>query len=214
MSEGSALRDHILTKYDFTPDARALLGKVRVEVEDPTSTSGGGLWYPAERRIYLNTAQDEACVHELAHAWADLAGFYVDPHPTETSRNARHYEFRRDVERAAGEANPEFRRIAFLSWEYTHGNPRTGFKGMGEADWERFAGLASGVMGDIRLMPPYVRRWYSGLFGGSPEVDGPAGLPTWAPKGWSAGGAVASGLRAEVSPASRFSGWLRRILGN
>jgi hypothetical protein len=27
-------------------------------------------------------------------------------------------------------------------------------------DPERFAGLASGTMGDLRLMPPYLARWY------------------------------------------------------
>jgi hypothetical protein len=33
-----------------------------------------------------------------------------------------------------------------------------------------FAGLASGVMGDMRLLPPYVRCFFAGLFvGASPE---------------------------------------------
>jgi hypothetical protein len=31
-------------------------------------------------------------------------------------------------------------------------------------DWEMFAGLASGTMGDMRKLPPYVRKLYSGLF--------------------------------------------------
>jgi hypothetical protein len=31
-------------------------------------------------------------------------------------------------------------------------------------DWEMFAGLASGTMGDMRLLPPYVREFYVGLF--------------------------------------------------
>jgi hypothetical protein len=34
-------------------------------------------------------------------------------------------------------------------------------------DWEMFAGLASGVMGDMRRLPPYVRRFYRGLFSGA-----------------------------------------------
>ena len=32
-----------------------------------------------------------------------------------------------------------------------------------------FAGLASGVMGDMRLLPPYVRRFYVGLFEGAED---------------------------------------------
>jgi len=31
-------------------------------------------------------------------------------------------------------------------------------------DWEMFAGLASGTMGDMNLMPPYLRVFYQGLF--------------------------------------------------
>jgi hypothetical protein len=37
------------------------------------------------------------------------------------------------------------------------------YVGLG-ADWEIFAGLASGVMGDLSLLPPYVRRFYVGFF--------------------------------------------------
>ncbi len=33
-----------------------------------------------------------------------------------------------------------------------------------ENDWEMFAGLDSGTMGDMRLLPPYVREFYMGLF--------------------------------------------------
>ena len=38
-----------------------------------------------------------------------------------------------------------------------------------ENDWEMFAGLASGTMGDMRLLPPYVRRFYAGLFEGAED---------------------------------------------
>jgi hypothetical protein len=31
-------------------------------------------------------------------------------------------------------------------------------------DWEMYAGLASGCMADIRLLPPYVRTFYRTLF--------------------------------------------------
>jgi hypothetical protein len=31
-------------------------------------------------------------------------------------------------------------------------------------DWECYAGLASAVMGNVRLLPPYVRHFYGELF--------------------------------------------------
>jgi hypothetical protein len=40
-----------------------------------------------------------------------------------------------------------------------------------ENDWEMFAGLASGVMGDVTLLPPYVRRFFAGLFVGAADTD-------------------------------------------
>ena len=184
MPDGSEFRDSIYNKYDFTPGARQALVNIVVEIQDLNSTSGGGGWFPDQRRILLNGVQDEACIHELSHAWADETGFYTDPHPEDRRRNARNFAFRDSVEHAANETDPAFRRVSFLCWEYTYGNPTTGFPGMGEADWERFAGLASGVMADIRLMPPGLRHWYEPLFGGDPLVTGPSELPGWAPRGW------------------------------
>lgn len=43
-------------------------------------------------------------------------------------------------------------------------DPNTGFPGMGDNDWERYAGLASGVMGRLERLPDYVARFYEGLF--------------------------------------------------
>ena len=40
-----------------------------------------------------------------------------------------------------------------------------------ENDWEMFAGLASGVMGNMTLLPPYVRRFFAGLFVGASDRD-------------------------------------------
>jgi hypothetical protein len=207
MADGAAFRDSVLRRYDFTPAARAVLGRIPVEIIAPETTDGGGFWYPHERRIVLNGSQDEACLHELAHAWADETGFYVDPHPDDPRRPGRHFAFRADVERAARETDPAFARVAFLAWEYTWGNPVTGFPGMRELDWERFAGLASGVMGDIRLMPPYLRRWYVPLFGGHPETPGPSARPHWAPPGWQPGAPPP----AKASATAAAPGWLTRL---
>jgi hypothetical protein len=184
-----------MRRYDFTPSAQEVLQRVPLELKNEREPLGGGLWYPTEQRVVLNGVQDEACLHELTHAWADLTQFYVDPHPDNPRLKGRHYAFRRDVERAAGETDPRYRRVAFLAWEYTWGNPATGFEGMREYDWERFAGLASGVMGDTRLMPPYLSRWYADLFGGNPSVPGPSEIPHWAPRGWRQGQAGPSDVR-------------------
>jgi hypothetical protein len=202
MPDGSQFRDEVLVRYDFTPNAQEILRTVPVEVKDLSQPHGGGYWLPSERRVVLNGIQDEACLHELAHAWADEAGFYVDPHPDDPNKLGRHFAFRRDVDRAATEPDPAYARVAFLAWEYTHGNPKTGFVGMEEIDWERFAGLASGVMGDIRLMPPYLRQWYEPLFGGNPQTPGPSSLPSSVPANWRQG----IGLVGTMSPAAAMPG--------
>ncbi len=214
MPDGSQFRDDILERYDFSQSARAVLRRIPVEIHDLNNPHGGGYWLPSERRIVLNGVQDEACVHELAHAWADEAGFYVDPHPDEPDRLGRHSMFRRDVERAAVEPDPEFGRVAFLAWEYTNGNPRTGFDGMHEADWERFAGLASGVMGDIRLMPSYLRRWYEPMFDGNPHAPGPSALPSTVPTNWRQGiGLIGTRSAAAAMPGGRLLNFVSRIIG-
>ena len=213
MPDGNQFRDLILERYDFTDSARRVLRQIPVEIVDLSEPRGGGYWIPAERRIVLNGVQDEACLHELAHAWADETGFYVDPHPDDSNRRGRHFAFRRDVERAAVEADPAFLRVAFLAWEYTQGNPRTGFEGMREADWERFAGLASGVMGDIRLMPPALRQWYQPLFGGHPSVPGSSELPSTVPTNWRQGiGLVGSMAPAQAMPGGRFLSFVHKLV--
>lgn len=213
MPDGSQFRNDILERYDFTPSARDVLEQIPVEIGDLNHPHGGGYWIPSERRIVLNGIQDEACVHELAHAWADETGFYVDPHPDDPARLGRNAAFRRDVDRAAVEPDPSFARVAFLAWEYTNGNPRTGFEGMREADWERFAGLASGVMGDIQLMPPYLRRWYEPMFGGQPSVPGPSELPPTVPANWRQGiGLIGTRAPASAMPGGGFLSFISRII--
>ncbi len=163
-----AFRQHIFEDYRFTPAARQLLANTRIVIHNLHEPVGGGLWFgPVENRIELNGIQDEAAVHELAHAWADLSDFYDEQDPNGPPWKTLNRTFRADVHRAAVENDPRYGSIAFLCGEYEFGNPNTGFPGMFENDSERFAGLASGSMGDLLLMPPYVRRWYTGLFQGT-----------------------------------------------
>src|SRR5438105_12343400 len=62
--------DRVMRKHHFTPEAqRWLRARVKLRVDDLASTLGGGYWQPANNEVRLFTAQDEAAVHELAHAW-------------------------------------------------------------------------------------------------------------------------------------------------
>ena len=42
---------------------------VQIQVRDPRSKSGGGYWWPDKKLVDLFTAQEEAAIHEVAHAW-------------------------------------------------------------------------------------------------------------------------------------------------
>ncbi|HEX2915229.1 MAG TPA: hypothetical protein VH186_30975 [Chloroflexia bacterium] len=132
---------------------------VRVVVKDPHSTRGGGLWWPDKKLVELETAQEEAAIHELAHAW------WEERRKDEAVRTT----FSAMVKRLSEEKDPQYRRAAELAYVYEHGDPRTGFKGMfledgTIIDWEQYAGLASGVMGHLELLPPYIRGYYAELF--------------------------------------------------
>ena len=163
--DGAAFRDDVLARYPFTPGAVALLRTVPFTVKNLAAPVGGGGWYgPDGRRIELEGIQDEAALHELAHAWADLTGFYRERAADGPPWPILHRPFRAAVHRAADEPDPRYGRIQFLAHQYEYGDPSIGFPGMFENDPERFAGLASGTMGDLTLMPPYLARWYDGLF--------------------------------------------------
>lgn len=127
---------------------------VRVIVHDPHSQRGGGYWHPDSQLVELLTAQEEAAIHEVAHAWWEELR-----HDEEVRR-----QFLAAVIRLSQEKDPRYRDAAILAHIYEHGDPTTGFPGMGDNDWERYAGLASSVMGRLEKLPAYVARFYEGLF--------------------------------------------------
>jgi hypothetical protein len=171
----AAFRRHIYEDYRFTPQARRLLAKVRITIHNMREPVGGGLWFgPVEGRIELQGIQDEAAIHELAHAYADYSGFYTEYDPDWPHWKTRNSAFRADVHAAAVANDQRYARISFICREYEFGNPETGFPGMFENDSERFAGLASGCMGDLLMLPPAIRRWYTGLFEGTRGAVGEA----------------------------------------
>jgi len=109
---------------------------------------------PSSREVRLFTAQDEAAVHELAHAW------------WHDRRHGREDEMIEATARLSVEEARQYAVMANLARGYMHGLPEQGFEGFLKSrnDWEMFAGLASGSMGEMRLLPPYVQKLYEGLF--------------------------------------------------
>lgn len=155
-----------LPALPVTPEAWEWLQKygVTVKVRDPRATTGGGYWWPDRKLVELFTAQEEAAIHELAHAWWQerrLQG-------TNTA------DLMVAVVKLTEETDPRYARAAELAHHYVYGipgqrdpNSPTGWwRGMlvEGNDWEMFAGLASGTMGHPERLPGYVRRFYTGLF--------------------------------------------------
>jgi hypothetical protein len=157
----------LFDRYPFAPRARAFFRSLRLEVGDLSREWGGGFWWGDRNLVQVRGSQDEAALHELAHAfWHDRR------QQGDTARR-----FMDAVVRLADERDPRYVRAATLAGHYVHGIPTqtdpnspTGYwRGLlvDDNDWEMFAGLASGVMGDMRLLPPYLRRFYRGLFSGA-----------------------------------------------
>jgi hypothetical protein len=156
--------EELFERHPFTATAKELFRTLRLEAGDLSAEWGGGFWWGDQRLVQVRGAQDEAAIHELAHAfWHN---------EREKGANAR--DLMAAVTRLAEEPDPRYHQAHRLAHDYVHGIPSqpdpsspTGYwRGMlvEENDWEMFAGLASGTMGDMRLLPPYVRRFYSGLF--------------------------------------------------
>lgn len=162
---GAAYRVELFARFPFTPEAqRWLAGEIALEIHDVNATAGGGYWHPDRRRVELFTGQYEAAIHEYAHAW------WHD----RRLENAAAVRLMVAVVHLSEETDPVFAPTAALAHHYVYGireqadaNSPTGYwRGMlAEGnDWEMYAGLASGCMADIRLLPPYVRPFYADLF--------------------------------------------------
>ena len=151
----AAYREEVFSAFPYTEEAKQWLRTaVGFEVEDLSSTRGGGYWYPDENKVFLFTAQYEAAIHELAHAWWHY-------------RRAGQEDALIDATIAlAAETDSRYAHMAGLAHGYIHGIPAQSWPGMlvDRNDWEMYAGMASGMMADLRLVPPYVRRFYDGLF--------------------------------------------------
>lgn len=157
-----AFFEEVFHYFPYTPEAiQWLKGAVTFEIEDLNTTRGGGWWQPAEDKVFLYTAQYEAAIHELAHAWWHFRRLGVEE------------AFMSVVQRLADETDGRWQRMQHLAHGYIYGIPEQNWAGMlvESNDWEMYAGLASGCMADIRLLPPYVATYYEGLFRRLPEGE-------------------------------------------
>ena len=144
-------------------DARAVeyFRTLRLEVGTLDEPMGGGYWFGDRKLVMVRGTQDEAAVHELAHAWWER-------------RRTSERDDLMNVLRALGAAPPSaYPRIAELANVYCNGiktqhdaNSPTGYwRGMlaEDNDHETFAGFCSGVMADAHQMPPELRHFYKGF---------------------------------------------------
>jgi hypothetical protein len=153
--------ERLWSRYGFTPEAVAYFRTLRLEIGTLAEPMGGGYWFGDRGLVMLRGNQEEAAVHELAHAWWER-------------RREREGKALLGTLRDLGSACPSgYGRIAELAGVYCHGIPTqpdasspTGYwRGMlAEAnDHETFAGFCSGVMADARQLPPQLRRFYHGF---------------------------------------------------
>jgi hypothetical protein len=160
-AEVDAWFEDLFARVPFADDAVRYFRGLRREMGTTTEPLGGGYWFGDRGLVLLRGAQDEAAIHELAHAWWERGRL--------TERDALMGLLRR-----LGTACPaEFPRIAELARVYCEGIPSqkdpsspTGFwRGMlaEDNDHETFAGFCSGVMADARQMPPVLRAFYTGF---------------------------------------------------
>jgi hypothetical protein len=153
--------ERFLRRQPFAPEAVAYFRTLRLEIGTLDEPMGGGYWLGDRRLVMLRGVQEEAAVHELAHAW------------WERQRGAQR-DALMDTLRQLGSAPPVgFPRVAELARVYCRGIPTqrdetspTGYwRGMlaEDNDHETFAGFCSGVMADARQMPPVLRALYRGF---------------------------------------------------
>lgn len=164
----AAYRDDVLRRFPYTDEARRWLSTaIGFEVQDLASTRGGGYWYPDRRTVFLFTAQYEAAIHELAHAW------------WEERRPRLKDALIEATVMLSEETDPRYQRMQRLTYGYINGIAEQNWPGMlvDRNDWEMYAGMASGMMADLRLVPPYIREFYAEMYELLPDdTPSPASL--------------------------------------
>lgn len=163
----------------FTSEAREYFQQTKMRIEEPGLISGGGGWSPHIGTIDLATSQSEAMIHELTHVWweekrqdHDLRRAFVEA-VIRYADESQQYEFKPPLGHLAhtyvyGDPNdPNFSEGMKTSAKGSKGYTDTKPFSVNDSywnDWEMYAGLASGCRGDIRQFPPYLQKFYEGLF--------------------------------------------------
>jgi hypothetical protein len=153
--------DGLFARQPFEREAVNYFRTLRLEVGTLDEPMGGGYWFGDRKLVMLRGTQDEAAVHELAHAFWE-------------QRRTLARDALMEVLRQLGSVPPAgYPRIAELANVYCNGiktqhdpNSPTGYwRGMlaEDNDHETFAGFCSGVMADAHQMPPELRRFYKGF---------------------------------------------------
>ncbi|MBV9577369.1 MAG: hypothetical protein JO057_02135 [Chloroflexi bacterium] len=151
----------LFAREPFTDEAVNYFKTLRLEVGTLDEPMGGGYWFGDRGLVMLRGTQEEAAVHELAHAW------------WETRRSAERDDLMRVLRSLGSDCPAGYARIGELASVYCNGIPTqadpnspTGYwRGMlaEDNDHETFAGFCSGVMADASQMPPELRRFYAGF---------------------------------------------------
>jgi hypothetical protein len=158
-SDVDAWFDALFRRVRFTPQAISYFRGLRREMGTVDEPLGGGYWFGDRGLVLLRGAQDEAAIHELAHAWWER-------------RRGRERDELMALLRRLGESPPSGP-IGELAHVYCHGIPSqadpsspTGYwRGMlaEDNDHETFAGFCSGVRAQAHRMPSELRVFYRGL---------------------------------------------------
>jgi hypothetical protein len=159
--DAHAYFERVWVHYAFQPAAINYFRTLRLEVGTLDEPMGGGYWFGDRSLVLLRGNQEEAALHELAHAW------------WERQRSTHRDGLMAVLKDLGTTAPPGFPRIAELANVYCHGiktqadpsSPTGYWRGMlaEDNDHETFAGFCSGVMANAALLPPSLRVFYRGF---------------------------------------------------
>lgn len=153
--------ERVWVHYAFEQPAVTYFRTLRLEVGTLDEPMGGGYWFGDRNLVLLRGNQEEAALHELAHAW------------WERQRLAQRDQLMAVLKDLGTTPPAGFPRIAELANVYCHGiktqadpsSPTGYWRGMlaEDNDHETFAGFCSGVMANATLLPPGLRHFYQGF---------------------------------------------------
>lgn len=159
--DARAYFERVFARYHLDRAAVAYFRTLRLEVGTLDEPMGGGYWFGDRNLVLLRGNQEEAALHELAHAF------------WERQRGGRRDDLMRVLQDLAASPTRGFDRASELARVYVHGVPSqsdptspTGFwRGMlaEDNDHETFAGFCSAVMADAAQLPPRLRAFYVGF---------------------------------------------------